>query len=65
MNIEISANFTHMHMLYCVDIFLTFVLMGGRSVSLKSDVGLPYLSVMTSVYPASNGDKAVAKVGHQ
>jgi len=33
-----------------------------RSVSLKSAIGLLYLSIMTSVCPASNREQAIARV---
>ena len=39
------------------------LLRDGRSVSVKSAIGLSCLSIMTLVCPASNGEQAIARVG--
>jgi len=43
----------------------SLIIRAGRSVSIKSATGLSYLSIITSVYPASNGEQAITRVGRQ
>jgi len=46
-------------------IYLSFVIRGGRCLSLKSAIGLLCLPIMTSVCPASSGEQTIAMIGRQ